>query len=166
MKKNSLLLIALNLLAISAFSQSLSKSIIAPQGGVNSTADLTLEWTLGENFIETVSEANNIYTQGFNQSYTNSENQIPIDFIDDLFGIKVTPNPVQTLLNLKITGDFGNILNAHMFDTQGRLVKSFDTNSVNMQRVLDVSSLPSGVYYLSIRNADGKSIKSTKIIKY
>ena len=88
MKKNSLLLIALNLLAISAFSQSLSKSIIASQGGVDSTADLTLEWTLGENFIETVSEANNIYTQGFNQSYTNSENQIPIDFIDDLFGIK------------------------------------------------------------------------------
>ena len=161
-----MLLIAFIFLTINAFSQTLTKSIIAPQGGVDSAAEMTLEWTLGENFIETVSKTNKIYTQGFHQPYFKVENQISNDFIDDLFGIKISPNPVRSLLSVKISGEIGDLLKAYMFDTQGRLVKEFDADSVNNIGLLDVSNLPSGVYYLSIRNNKDTTLKSSKIIKY
>ena len=48
-------------------SQRLSPEVLAVGGGIDKNGSLSLEWTLGEAVIETVSLSDRIYTQGFHQ---------------------------------------------------------------------------------------------------
>ena len=49
-----------------SFSQNISLSLVSAQGDFNQTENISLEWTLGEIFIETVNYGSTTFTQGFN----------------------------------------------------------------------------------------------------
>ena len=72
--------------------------------------------------------------------------------------LRIYPNPVKDIINITLVNN-GKI---EIFNTEGRLLKSFDGYKGN--NPYNVSDLPKGVYLLNIKFDNGKKI-SEKIIK-
>lgn len=161
MKKNVVLLIAPLAISTISFSQSLSPSIVSTQSGYDKSDKMILEWTLGENSVETLSQKDRIYSQGFHQPLMDrilDTKSLP----DDVF---IYPNPVKTLLNIQILQASQKLLNVDMYDVQGRLVKHTTTAFMADKKVtLSVEDLPTGIYILQLTDSEGTMI-SHKIIK-
>ncbi|ACU61654.1 reprolysin-like metallopeptidase [Chitinophaga pinensis] len=79
----------------------------------------------------------------------------------DLPKVAVFPNPANNVVNVNLTGFKGKSA-VTMYDVNGRVVLRREMNPVNTQ--LDISTLPTGVYILKIRNG-AKEVNMTKIIK-
>ena len=88
------------LLVVTSFcySQSLSRSVISPKGGFDNTDNISLEWTLGESFIETLTKEDVIITQGFQQSY----NSRLLEINEYAIHIQIFPNPAISDINVYI----------------------------------------------------------------
>jgi Leucine-rich repeat (LRR) protein len=68
---------------------------------------------------------------------------------DNLFGIKIYPNPTQGYLNIDINSEFGVDYRLDISDLQGRIVyrKNIETR---LKHELDLTSLPKGMYFIKI----------------
>ena len=114
MRKNFILLLFGLGISSLAWSQQLSPSVIASNGGINRAAGISLEWTLGEPTIESLSTADRLYTQGFHQPVLLVRKLQPgpaavvnsnaVAEVNPIAGYKVTiaPNPVKSILLVNI----------------------------------------------------------------
>lgn len=75
--------------------------------------------------------------------------------------VVVFPNPVNNVVNIKLTG-FKGKSDVSMFDVNGNVVLHREVSAVNTQ--LDISALPAGIYIMRIKNGVTE-VKMTKIIK-
>jgi hypothetical protein len=74
--------------------------------------------------------------------------------------LKIYPNPTKDILNLSSSTTLIN--SVEVTDLNGRVVKSFNLNGIS-QTELNVSSLQSGMYFVSVQTELGKG--TTKIVK-
>ena len=169
MRKNMLLLLLGICIAGFARSQQLTPSIIASDGGINKAAGISLEWTLGELTVESLSTADRLYTQGFHQPLLVVKN-LPLVEVKEVkmlaeYKITVAPNPVLSILMVNINTEKKEKLNLTLTDVAGRqiLVQAFNGRSNTTQ--IDMSRMTSGVYVLELRNLTGQLIKSFQVIK-
>jgi hypothetical protein len=94
-----------------------------------------------------------------------------LEFSDGKMDISLYPNPTVSELNIEFkSGNCSDIANAQitLFDIAGRMVisKAWTEVCSNPVKVIDLSQLTDGAYYISIRNgADDAVIMSKKIIK-
>jgi hypothetical protein len=94
-----------------------------------------------------------------------------LEFVDSKMNISLYPNPATSQLNIEFkSGNCSDISNANvtMFDIAGRMVISKAWTEVcnNPVKVIDLSQLTDGAYYITIRNgADDAVIMSKKIVK-
>ncbi|AXG72857.1 T9SS C-terminal target domain-containing protein [Flavobacterium arcticum] len=73
----------------------------------------------------------------------------------------VYPNPAQDILNITLDNSLSNsVTQAVLYDIQGRVVKDFGASKTN----LDVSSVASGVYLLTVNVDNGAYTESKKIV--
>lgn len=76
--------------------------------------------------------------------------------------ITVYPNPIDDVVSINISDEFGNISHAKMYDVQGKQCGSFNltcgTNQLNM------TGFESGLYILKIQFTNGK-VLTNKIVK-
>ena len=151
------------LLSTFGFSQDLSLSIVPAQGGFDKTDDITLEWTLGESFVETINHTNKIYTQGFHQSFIQLKLNVNEPFID--YNIYAYPNPVASQLNVHFDVSNNSKLILYIFDIHGRKLKEVSTSTNNNSTSIDMSDLSSGIYMLHISDTDGSVFETHKILK-
>lgn len=169
MRKNTLLLLLGICIAGFARSQQLSPSIIASDGGISKAAGISLEWTLGEPTVESLSTADRLYTQGFHQPLLLVKS-LPVAEVKEVkvataYKITIAPNPVQSLLLVNINTEKKERLNLSLIDFVGRqiLVQAFNGRSNTAQ--IDMSRMTSGTYILELRNLSGQLIKSFQITK-
>jgi hypothetical protein len=166
MKKHITVFILLCTLVVYASSQSLSPDIVAVQGGFDQGDQMTLEWTLGENFVETVAHKDQFFTQGFHQpifrydSKFQQENQS--EFVLD---ISVSPNPVSYHLNIYLDTKEATLLDISLYNINGQLVKQLPDLTYNTNISMDVAELPAGIYLLQVSNKDFSIVEKYKIIK-
>lgn len=76
--------------------------------------------------------------------------------------VTVFPNPTQGLLNLELSGTEDSVLNYHLYDLQGRLLRQEVLRNTSAQIQLD--NLPSGTYLLRIQS-ENIPLKIFKIIR-
>jgi hypothetical protein len=168
MKKNTHLFFAFTIITTFCFAQKIPStiSVISAQGGFDKTESISLEWTLGENFIETVSLEDNIFTQGFHQSFS-SASTLAIDPIpENLFKSVVYPNPVNSLLNINLTTSEESKYKISLYEITGRFIKQSSVNTKDSSITINVTDLSSGMYILQISNSKGSLIETHKIIKH
>ncbi|HMI06598.1 MAG TPA: FG-GAP-like repeat-containing protein, partial [Flavobacterium sp.] len=72
----------------------------------------------------------------------------------------VFPNPTSDVLNIKSSNNAANITNAQVFDLSGRVVLSSDASN----NTVDVKSLSTGSYIISLKDAEGRQF-TKKFIK-
>jgi len=141
-------------------------SVISAQGGFDKTESISLEWSLGEIFVETVSLAGIIFTQGFHQSFSNAST-LAIDAIPEtLFKSVVYPNPVNNELNIQLSKSENSRFNISLYEITGRFIKQSSVNTKNSSITINVRDLSSGMYILQISNVDRSLIETHKIIKH
>lgn len=136
--------------------QSVSPAVLASSGGEGSSGQNTLQWTMGELSITTLSQGDRILTQGFHQPnvlITSSEDEVEI-------GLSIYPNPAhsQIVLDYQGTEEFE-------FDLLSIQGASAARGALNIgQTQVDVQDLPSGHYILTIIKGN-EIVQSFKIEK-
>lgn len=170
MKKNHTLILLFLLVNFSLFSQiSLDRSVIAMSGGYFENKEMTLSFTAGQYFTETVSNNNDlILTQGFQQpdgSKKTTQIQLPGN---TMVTLTVFPNPVKNNLNIYFLGEENMDVKIEVFDVLGKsvLAKTEIANArEQMNYNLDFQSLVSGLYIVHISNTQKELNSTFKITK-
>ena len=162
MKQKSTAFIFFLIISTFGFSQNLSLSVIPAQGGFDKTENISLEWTLGESIIETVSKDQIILTQGFHQSFI----QRILNVYETPFNILIYPNPAYSQFNVHLDIAIEEQLFLRLFDIHGRGLKEASVYAGVRDVIIDVSNLSSGLYLLKISDLNGSVFESHKIIKY
>jgi hypothetical protein len=155
---------------ITAQAQELSPSVISSGGEVTKTPGISLEWTLGEFAVETISAGKKIYTQGFHQPILNVRSfHSPPSFESSKkhtgFNILVSPNPTQSFINIHVQAEANEQHNFCLFDMNGRKVLSMQAKGHSYVLRMELGRLSGGVYLLDIRDKNGKMIEAFKIVK-
>ena len=79
---------------------------------------------------------------------------------NDLTFLEVYPNPVNAYLNINTSNNLNNY-NLKISNIQGQILISMPYSKPR----INVNSLASGIYYLTITNKDKQQIKTIKFIK-
>jgi len=153
------------LISLSLYSQDLSLKVVSAQGGFDAIDSMTLEWTLGEPFVETLESSKNILTQGFHQSFDNAF-ALGVSVVHSEFKSTIFPNPVDNLLNIRLNSTENSRLNASLYEMTGRFIKQTSVNATNSNIAINVADLSSGTYILKLSNSDNSIMELHKIIKY
>ena len=154
------------------FCQKLSPEVISSAGDISKTASISLEWTLGEPVIESSKASNKHYTQGFHQTYFKITNIVAAknESLASDFDMIIFPNPVEAILEIKISSE--NLLqdetgkvDLFLFDITGKQLLIQKTNEKSGSTFVDMTSFPSGTYFLKAQKENGFFLKSFKITK-
>ena len=149
-----------------AAAQTLSPTVIGSKGGYDKTEDISLEWTLGEMGVNTLSYPDGIQTEGFHQSTLLKVVRINESMaMSPSLNITISPNPVYSILNVKIQSDVDSKLVLKLLDVNGKILYSSMANSLNDSKELDLTNLTSGAYLLNIYNGAGSICQTYKISK-
>ncbi len=153
-------------ISIYSFSQQKSPTAIATAGGISGSANIILEWTVGEAFIETISTFSNVYTQGFHQPILDVEQR------DRSKGglvrkntVHVYPNPVTAILNVRLETIPDKPMFVSLVDVNGRvLLKQYFADKSSLLSI-DVRPFTPGSYFLRIIAPSGGIEGEYKVIK-
>ncbi len=135
--------------------QDLSPTVVNSSSGIIQNSFHSLEWSLGELAVSTLTSPSNLLTQGFLQPITT------IVGTEDRFDesrFSTFPNPVSEWLNLQT--DIPDIKTVQVHDVLGRLVLQS-----KFQLLLDVHTLESGIFVVSLFNKQNQFLHSFKINK-
>jgi hypothetical protein len=162
-KKFTLLNCLLVLVTVS-YAQSLSPTVVSSAGGSDQTNNVRLDWTLGELAVETTSTLDKIYTQGFQQplliTKVKSSNQPMTGY-----SVSVYPNPVRSILTINIQSIIDSKVYLKITDLKGQVVYNNNTYSKGSSVNVNMRSLASGVYLLTVTHSSGVTIGTYKIVK-
>lgn len=140
-----------------ALKLSLGQEVISASGGSLESAEVHLDFTLGEIIVETYSNSEIVLTQGFHQS---TIKLLSIEDFNPGLSVQVYPNP--TASNLFVASDYFEGIEYSIYNESGQEVL-FGKLSSNKEQIL-VNNLAAGIYTISLFNESGK-VKSVKIIK-
>lgn len=170
MKKITLFFLAWVCTFMIAKAQEFYPSVVSSGGAISKSSGMSLEWTLGEVAVETISAGKKIYTQGFHQPILNvkSFHSPPsIEVVNANSGLKIqlAPNPAQSFINIYVQDEINENHNFTLFDMSGRKILSRQGNGHAYVLRMELSNLASGVYLLDVRNKKGDMIRTFKIVK-
>lgn len=152
--KKRMLLVGVFVSSLSLYAQ----EVISTQGDSYDNGVNTIDFTIGETVIETVSDGSNDVTQGFHQTNLTITN---IEDLDVNFLVNIYPNPTSDFVNLTVE-KYGGIT-YQIYDMGGRLVEEAILTSSTTN--VNVSDYSKGTYMLTLTQPDKKKIKTYKIIK-
>ncbi len=149
-----------------AFGQDIPMQVVSSAGGYFSNASLSVSWTLGEPVIATLSSANLMLTQGFQQGNLFGTD-VPLNPNLNSFNFKMYPNPANNKVwfdvnNQKAKGDFV----VEVYDITGRKIINQNLGQFVNQELMELSiaTLKPGIYLVNVRigNFNGDVIKLVK----
>jgi len=135
-------------LPLNLFCQTNKPDVLASSGGSGENAEFSMNWTLGEIFINELSNGDLILAQGFHQGGYSS---IPTTINDPLLNFEITafPNPVSDVLKIHIQYDQPNILcKIEVYDILG--AKIMDEYTKQSIHEINFASLTAGTYLVRI----------------
>ena len=133
-----------------------AQSVLSSGGRTFASSEGTMDWTLGEVITETYQQDPGYLTQGFHQTFSDS---------DMGPNIEVYPNPTPDFLNVyhPLKGNY--II--EVFNTIGKKVTNivYSTNQNSSVQEIDLRNYSSTLYLLFIRNIESGKKSTFKIIK-
>ncbi len=131
--------------------QSISPQVIASAGTHYVGSNAQLSWTIGEPVITTVSNGNNIITQGFHQTLLN------VTSVEEqsVAGINVTvfPNPTSEILNINLVNNLKD-LQMDLYDMNGKLLQARKIGAAEGNVQINMSDYARANYLLRVYSVD------------
>ena len=163
MRKNLLLLLCL-LVSLLSRAQ-LVPTVISTAGGTDKNESIALDWVLGETFVETLVSDDRMVTQGFLQPLLVIEKRSQNPLAALAFNVSIAPNPVQSLLNIKISTQVNSRLLLTLTDNNGKVLISRTVPPNQISESINLSNVSNGAYVLQIRNSAGSLLKTFLVNK-
>ncbi len=158
------LLTAAGILVSTLMQAQISNDVISSAGGTDRTPQISLDWVLGESFVESISSKQIWYTQGFLQPLLQTETNKRFPIFDRL-NVVIAPNPVQSIATVKVLNQNHSKLLLTLYDMNGRVMLT-QTIAENQQMTsMNLSNLSHATYVLQIRNSDASLLKTLMIDK-
>ncbi len=154
-----------------SYSQDLKQNVIASAGGISNTDKISLEWTLGEFAVETITTEKNLYTQGFHQPVLMVKSfhspPKPESIVGILSGYKIllAPNPAKSFVNVSVKAKENEKFSLALYDMSGKKILSKQVYGTDFSVRIEMGHLASGVYLMDVRNETGMTIQAFKIVK-
>ena len=82
--------------------------------------------------------------------------------------VSVYPNPFASTLSFEVVVESNESAIVRMLDHNQKIIKMMSWNlkkGTNKTSFDDLQSLPSGSYYIDIKNMEGKNLFNTKLVK-
>ena len=150
------------LCTIGLHAQKIYPQILSSAGNSYQTNTMTIDWTLGELSITTITGPSAMITQGFHQP------RYAITAIDELSQamgkISVYPNPTSDEVHMKMTFDKIMSVQVRLTDSNGRLLWNDKYVGQKMDESTSFRNLPNGNYFMNF-SFDNNSKQTFKIIK-
>jgi hypothetical protein len=136
-----------------------AQQVIATCGAEYTGPSVSIAMTIGQPVISTVSNSNNVLTQGFQQPWINITTAV--EGSSEGLAIVAYPNPTRTEVFLE-AGPEHHDLSWVLTDALGSLI---DQGPLNTERSrVDVSALSSGTYFMRIGPSTGTPLKVFQLI--
>ena len=154
------IILTIFLASLSGFSQTISKQVIGPGGGVFDTGISKLSYTTGEVVVGAMTsedgsiQLGNGYYPSLDLSTLNTQSP------ELKLQVKVYPNP--TTESIFITHPTEQFFEVKITDISGKQILQ---TAHQRQQPLNVQSLTSGTYLVTVTTKDSKQINTYKIIK-
>lgn len=153
-------------------SQQLSPVVLSSNGGVGTSGNMQLEWTLGELAVEGLTGQPKSYTEGFHQPTLLVE-QVemvyppirPDSDHEKQTLITISPNPVATELTIRFVSDTEEQLYCQVRDANGALLSDRKLNTQDGNTQIDVTDLAPGLYFIHFIATDDGTVTVFKVVK-
>jgi hypothetical protein len=154
------------------FSQQLTPVVLSSNGGVGTSGDMQLEWTLGELAIEGLTGQPGSYTEGFHQPTLLVE-QVEVVYPPISTGsdhasqtlITISPNPVATELTIRFVPGTEERFYCQVRDANGAMLSERTLNTRDGNTQIDVSDLVPGLYFIHFIAQDEGAVTVFKVVK-
>lgn len=77
------------------------------------------------------------------------------DYLEN--GVRIYPNPSNGLFTLKKLKNI-DLIKAEIFDINGRSIKTIDLKSMANEKVIDITTVASGIYFMNLTSTEAKSV--------
>ncbi len=148
-----------------ALAQSIERDVVASGGAYQSSANMSLSYTVGEPVIETKSTSSLVLTQGFQQTQLMP---VGIEVPDKNLSISAYPNPTANQVVLELETAKEKEVSVQVFDVQGKALKAPVTKEVlqgERRFTIDLSDYAAGTYMLGLTDTKGKRLHTIKVQK-
>jgi len=78
--------------------------------------------------------------------------------------VMLFPNPARNTVNLNFSANSG-IRTISIYNLIGKMVTSYKVNGSNGKAILDISNIPSGIYYARLQNAQGEVVATRRFTR-
>jgi hypothetical protein len=139
-----------------------AQELISSAGSSFSSTDYSMEWSIGELAVSTLTSSNYILTQGFHQGII-APNTVFDNIISDI-QVKAFPNPVEDELSISINTTEKK-LQLEIYDIAGALLYKtviYDTKKL-FKHSFNAYSM--GVYQINLNSSEGVRLRQLKIVK-
>ncbi|MEM7375135.1 MAG: T9SS type A sorting domain-containing protein [Bacteroidota bacterium] len=146
--------------------QSLDRFVIGSTGGEAIGTTVHLEYTVGEVATQTLDNGTFVLNQGFHQ--TNPPFNTSIERTQIRVDYSLYPNPTHDIVNLKLELERPTDIVVELLDIRGRrsnIPAQSWSNQQQIQAQFDLSTLPTGLYLMTIRGKSGEVAQSLRIEK-
>jgi hypothetical protein len=166
MRKMLLCLLGTCLLGI-MHAQQKDPSVLSAAGNTAKGAGITLDWTLGELAVATVTTSEGLLTQGFHQPMLIVEEsvELPTIKLEDGIQFSIAPNPVSSSLTIRLDSQREGEGELALWDARGQRLKRAAVDLSLAQQEWDLGSYASGIYTVTLRDEKGALLRSYKISK-
>ena len=149
---------------ISMNAQSLTPTVFSTSGSTFENANFSLSYTIGETVTATVSNNNNILTQGFQQPVYDVVSNIT-DYANSLFiNINVFPNPTDKLVHVEFNAPKNKKAVMYLYDISGKVIIT-ETLQANTVQTINLENASTGQYHLKITDVSNQLLSTHKIQK-
>jgi hypothetical protein len=136
------------------------QQVVSSAGNFHANASGSISWTLGELAVETLSTANNILTQGFQQSRLTVTGMGDIAILD--YEIVVFPNPASDHIIIRTDKEQHENLHYQLYDLSGKII--LQNKILETETTIPVNHLKSAVYLLRIIEGN-RQVRAFKVVK-
>ncbi len=162
--KKIILLITILSFAFFVNAQTIARQVFSGAGSSVSNSSYIVSSTIGEAITGKYSSAGNFtFTQGFQQGISILN---PIKEIVDIY-FYLYPNPVSDILKLDINVSSSRFLYLKIIDLSGQILyqtnMKLETGIFYFRR--DIKDYCPGIYFLTLNDANNRTVKSIKFMK-
>ncbi len=169
MKKSIILLLISSAITFPVIAQQVTPSIISAGGGTDRVSAIQLDWTIGEQSVETYYGHAQIYTEGFHQPVILIESILAKDEIlpsaSHSAQVTVAPNPFSSGLDIGLDLDAEKTIQIRLHHIDGTVLLQQKLMIQNGHVQLELGHFAQGLYVLQVIATDGSLARSFKISK-
>jgi len=161
MKKPLLLLFLLFITSLSFGQIMLQNQVLGTNGKFYSNKVMSMEYTVGEPFTNTLTTSNLGVTQGFHQPNLKLISHVGVQEVSN-FSLNVYPNPFLNQFTIALPTN--ETVYISIYDVMGKLIHEQTLGDI--ENVIDLGFLASGNYRISYKTEHQIQTGNISIIKY